>query len=634
VAAAASAAAHPLDALTAAEIRDVVTLLRANGTAASDSRFVAIRLDPPEKRAVWNWRSGQKIERRAIAIMRRATLVSEATVDLRSRRLVGLQHRTGVQPAITGSEWNLATALVKADPRWQAAMQSRGIFDHRGIFCDALSVGSGTPPERPRLLKVPCYDARSTRNVYGRPIEGVMALVDLDRRVVAEVIDRGLVPISEADPSLEQERRRGLQPALRPVASSVAGGWNFAQQGEGIRWGNWSFHLSFDQRTGPVISTVRYRDGQRERPVIYQAHIAEMFVPYMDPDPNWTFRSYMDVGEYGFGSLASPLVAGIDCPAGAAMLSRTLPTESGEAETARNVMCVFERDSTVPLWRRYELVTGSHEARRDIELVVRTIPTVGNYDYVYDWVFTRKGEIKIDVGATGIAAAKGVSARAAREMGGTAAYGALVGPHLVAPNHDHFLSFRIDLDVDGQANSFVRDTLVSTAIAPSNARRSIWNRLSKVEPGELSLQAPHQPELWRVQNPAARTPMGHSPSFEIVGGHNTTSLLDEADGAQRRAAFSSRPLWVTAYKRDEVYAAGEYPNQGVAGQGLPRYLDGESIEGRDLVIWYTMGFHHVTRPEDWPVLPTVRHSMTLRPNGFFDSNPAISVQREPHAKPD
>jgi primary-amine oxidase len=93
-------------------------------------------------------------------------------------------------------------------------------------------------------------------------------------------------------------------------------------------------------------------------------------------------------------------------------------------------------------------------------------------------------------------------------------------------------------------------------------------------------------------------------------------------------------LWVTAYKRDEVYAAGEYPNQGVAGQGLPRYLDGESIEGRDLVIWYTMGFHHVTRPEDWPVLPTVRHSMTLRPNGFFDSNPAISVQREPHAKPD
>jgi primary-amine oxidase len=41
-----------------------------------------------------------------------------------------------------------------------------------------------------------------------------------------------------------------------------------------------------------------------------------------------------------------------------------------------------------------------------------------------------------------------------------------------------------------------------------------------------------------------------------------------------------------------------------------------------------MGFHHVTRPEDWPVLPTVRHGVALRPHGFFDRNPAMDVRRE------
>jgi primary-amine oxidase len=52
------------------------------------------------------------------------------------------------------------------------------------------------------------------------------------------------------------------------------------------------------------------------------------------------------------------------------------------------------------------------------------------------------------------------------------------------------------------------------------------------------------------------------------------------------------------------------------------------VNGRDLVVWYNLGFHHVTRPEDWPVLPTVRHSLTLRPHRFFVRNPGMEVARD------
>ena len=45
------------------------------------------------------------------------------------------------------------------------------------------------------------------------------------------------------------------------------------------------------------------------------AEIAELFVPYMDPDPGWSVRTFLDLGENDFGFMASPLQPGTDCPA-------------------------------------------------------------------------------------------------------------------------------------------------------------------------------------------------------------------------------------------------------------------------------------------------------------------------------
>jgi primary-amine oxidase len=43
------------------------------------------------------------------------------------------------------------------------------------------------------------------------------------------------------------------------------------------------------------------------------------------------------------------------------------------------------------------------------------------------------------------------------------------------------------------------------------------------------------------------------------------------------------------------------------------------------VLWYVFGIHHVTRPEDWPVMPADTVSFWLKPFGFFDRNPALDV---------
>jgi primary-amine oxidase len=44
-----------------------------------------------------------------------------------------------------------------------------------------------------------------------------------------------------------------------------------------------------------------------------------------------------------------------------------------------------------------------------------------------------------------------------------------------------------------------------------------------------------------------------------------------------------------------------------------------------VVFWYTFGHTHIPRPEDYPVMPTAYIGFLLKPNGFFDENPANDV---------
>jgi primary-amine oxidase len=65
--------------------------------------------------------------------------------------------------------------------------------------------------------------------------------------------------------------------------------------------------------------------------------------------------------------------------------------------------------------------------------------------------------------------------------------------------------------------------------------------------------------------------------------------------------------------------------------GLPEFGKGDrSLEGTDVVVWYTIGAHHVVRPEDWPVMPVSTVGFMLRPNGFFDGNPALDYPPSAH----
>jgi primary-amine oxidase len=103
-------------------------------------------------------------------------------------------------------------------------------------------------------------------------------------------------------------------------------------------------------------------------------------------------------------------------------------------------------------------------------------------------------------------------------------------------------------------------------------------------------------------------------------------MFDPASPVMKRANVIGHTLWVTPNQPGERWPAGEFVNQSVADSGLGEWTKANrSIDNTDVVLWYVFGLHHITRPEDWPVMPVDVVSFWLKPFGFFDRNPALDV---------
>lgn len=636
--AAAQPASHPLDPLSAEEIRAAASAIR-KPAYSEDGRFALLALNDPPKQEILRYKGGSSFTRQVFAVVydREKNRTFEALVDVKDPakpRVDVWEERPGVQPMVLEEEGDILEEAIRADERWIAAVKARGLRPE-DVQIDYWAVGTVPEEHRgKRLLRGLTFFQGNAANFYGQPIEGLDALVDLNEAKVLEltaVPDPPKLPGAGQDFDEESVRRKlgKLREAPKPLSITQPEGPSFELRGNEVSWQKWRFRYLMHPREGLVLYLVSYADPKGQpQPVLYRASFSEMAVPYGDPAGNWNWRCAFDVGEYGVGKGAYTIEPKLDAPENAVLLDTVFANDLGRPVIYQDVVGIYERDGGL-LWKHRE--TGgdqwNNESRRGRELVVFTIATVGNYDYSINWIFRQDGSIHVESGLTGIMLAKGVP----QETHYHDPYGHLVARRVVAPHHQHILNFRLDFDVYGTGNSVSEMNTRSAPPGPGNPAGTAMIMEEKVLPREKDAQRDlslADARVWRVLNPEKKNELGMERGYILVPGVNSVSYALEGSLARRRAGFMDHHLWVTRHRPRELYAGGDYPNQSEGGDGLPRYAaKNEPIENTDVVVWYTLNVTHIPRPEEWPVMPTTNVGFRLIPAGFFDANPALDVPR-------
>ena len=618
--------AHPLDPLSAGELEAAASLLREAGLLEDRARIVVLELREPSKEELEAVELGATVERRASAILRlpASGVTQEIGLSLTRGEIEEVADREGMQPAVTVAEYAACQDALRRHEGFLEALRRRGVEDPSLLTIEAWGVGDFVEPEDRgrRLAWCPSWTRKHPDdNPYARPIEGVYAIVDLDALEVLRVEDHGVKPMAAEDGKYTPEAVGELRSDVRALEIVQPDGPSFRVDGRLVEWQRWSLRVGFTPREGLVLHTVSYDDDGRRRPLLHRASFSELFVPYGDPSPGSYRRNAFDIGEYGLGPLTNSLELGCDCLGEIHYFDATLVDDAGQPYTIKNAICMHEEDFGL-LWKHTDDGTGHVEVRRSRRLVVSSIATAGNYEYAFYWYLYQDGSIECEVKLTGIVLTAGLNDDERPR------YGRRLGKHLAAPNHQHFFNVRLDFDVDGRENT-VHEVHTEPAPPEENPYGNAF--LGVKTPLRTESDATHSVDplvarYWRIENPSRLNALGEPVAYRLVPGGNVAPFSLPGSSARRRARFLDKHVWVTPHEPRERYASGEYPNQTSEDTGLAAWVERDRpVENCDVVLWYTFGSNHLPRPEDWPVMPVERVGFMLKPDGFFDRNPALDV---------
>ncbi|SKB73396.1 primary-amine oxidase [Arthrobacter sp. 31Cvi3.1E] len=527
-------------------------------------------------------------------------------------------------------EFGLVETLLASDERWLAALAARDL-EVAKVRVAPLSAGVFEYEEERgrRILRGLAFVQDFPEDsAWAHPVDGLVGYVDVVSKEVTQVIDLGAMPIpAEHGNYTDPELTGPLRETQKPIIITQPQGPSFTVTGGNhVEWEKWSVDVGFDAREGVILHNLAFRDGDRLRPIINRASIAEMVVPYGDPSPIRSWQNYFDTGEYQVGQYANSLELGCDCLGDITYLSPVVSDAFGNPRQIRNGICMHEEDWGI-LSKHSDLWTGINYTRRNRRLVISFFTTIGNYDYGFYWYLYLDGTIEFEAKATGVVFTS------AFPEGGSANISQLA-PGLGAPYHQHLFGARLDMAIDGFTNRVEEEDVTRQAMGEGNERGNAFSRkrtlLTKESEGVRESDA-RAGRTWIISNPESKNRLGEAVGYKLHAENQPTLLADPGSSIAKRAAFATKDVWVTRYAEEERYPTGDFVNQHSGGAGLPAYVaQDRDIDGQDIVLWHTFGLTHFPRVEDWPIMPVDTVGFRLRPEGFFDRSPVLDVPANPN----
>lgn len=218
-----------------------------------------------------------------------------------------------------------------------------------------------------------------------------------------------------------------------------AEGKRFSIQNNQVLYLNWSFAFGLSSLTGMRVFDVRFQ-GER---VAYEISVQEAMSVYGSITPGMILTKFLD-SSIGIGRFAHELVRGIDCPYEATYIDTYRYIDVPTPVRFRNSICIFEHNMGQPLRRHFsDFFHHSFGGMVNSALVFRTITAIGNYDYMWDFIFYQSGSVEAKVHATGYISSSYL-------VEGSLKYGHQVADKVLGNIHTHFINFKVDLDVAGK----------------------------------------------------------------------------------------------------------------------------------------------------------------------------------------
>lgn len=388
---------------------------------------------------------------------------------------------------------------------------------------------------------------------------------------------------SEYHPDLSTSRRNTTKPlhVVQPKGPS------FEISGNHISWEKWTMRVGFNYREGLTLHDIRYDN----RSLFYRLSLSEMFVPYGDPRSPYPRKGAFDLGNDGAGVNANNLKLGCDCLGHIKYFDAWHITSSGEPLKLPNVVCCHEQDDGI-LWKHTNFRTGNAVVTRSRLLVLQTIITVSNYEYVFIWYFGQDASIHYEVRATGILSTAPI------DVGDKVPFGTVVAPGVLAPYHQHLFCLRIDPAIDGYHNSLVvEDSVPMPFPDKSNPFGVGYVTESRTVEKESGLDLDHfKGRTFKIvnehkTNPTTGTPVG----FKLLPCYSQLILAHPSSYHSKRSEFGQHAVWVTRYKDEELYASGNHTMQSLGGEGIGSWIGARgqgnstatSVKNEDIVVWHT-----------------------------------------------
>lgn len=357
-------------------------------------------------------------------------------------------------------------------------------------------------------------------------------------------------PLNKAPPNNYHaeaiEAAGGYRTDVKPIHITQPEGVSFTVEGRVIRWQKWSVHVGFNYREGIVLSNITFDDRGTTRPVFWRLSLAEMVVPYGNPEHPHHRKHAFDLGEYGGGYMTNSLSLGCDCKGAIHYMDAAFVNRAGEPTTIKNAVCVHEEDSGI-LFKHTDFRDDTCTVTRARRLVVSHVFTAANYEYCVYWLFHQDGTIQLEIKLTGI-----LNTYAMNPGEDTHGWGTQVYPGVNAHNHQHLFCLRVDPNVDGPHNSvFEVDAVPGAGPVGSSANpygNAFFARRTRLETPRAAARDydGRASRTWDMVNENVLNAHSGKPvGYKLVSREVPALLPKEGSLVWKRAGFARHAVHVT-----------------------------------------------------------------------------------------